>query len=417
MAPDEATGLVLICDPQGTILECWYDDIGLDGLIGKKLSDIVDVASRDKAQNFLATLRAEQIAFDWQLNLFLNRELLCLHFNGVVEKEKILVLGLTSLADSTPILETLMRFQNDQQNTLRLLIKALTGYVQQQNRQSRNWYEEFSRLTTDLVNVQRELTKRNVQLERVVQENARLYAEAEEALEARISFLSSIAHDLKSPLTTIRGYAQLLRRRLIKGRVEPERVATSLTRIDRAAHQMSRQINQLLDVARLQSGQTLELEKKPTDLVALLRQVVGDLLPVRDPRWQIQLNGADRPLIGHWDPMHLERILANLLSNALKYSPSGGVIHVELALLERQGVPWAAIKVADPGMGIAAEELPFVFDLFRRSADVPGEIAGSGIGLASARYSVEQHGGEISIASELGEGTTVQVLLPCPCDR
>jgi signal transduction histidine kinase len=104
----------------------------------------------------------------------------------------------------------------------------------------------------------------------------------------------------------------------------------------------------------------------------------------------------------------VERVVANLVSNAIKYSPGGGDVRVELAA----EAGWAVLRVQDQGVGIPAADLPRVFEQFHRAANVAGRIGGTGLGLAGARHIVEQHGGSIALESQEGVGTTVTVRLP-----
>jgi signal transduction histidine kinase len=105
-------------------------------------------------------------------------------------------------------------------------------------------------------------------------------------------------------------------------------------------------------------------------------------------------------------------MFGNLLSNAVKYSPQGGTITVELAREEREDGPWAIVRVIDQGMGIPPTDLPHIFDKFRRARNVQGQIKGTGLGLASVRQIVEEHGGTVSVKSKEGEGSTFTVCLP-----
>jgi len=227
----------------------------------------------------------------------------------------------------------------------------------------------------------------------------------------RDEFLSSASHDLKTPLATIHGFAQLARRRLDHV-ADPAAapIATLLERIEAASTRMLRLIVELVDVTRLQMGDTLALEQGPTDIVALVRTVVEQQegsAPVL-----IRMETAVPELPGLVDPARLERVVSNLLSNTVKYSPRGGDITVTVAREDGPSGPEAIIAVRDEGMGIPAADLPHIFERFRRAGNVVGHIQGSGIGLASAWHIVEQHGGTIAVDSTEGVGSTFTVRLP-----
>ena len=117
-------------------------------------------------------------------------------------------------------------------------------------------------------------------------------------------------------------------------------------------------------------------------------------------------------LTGDWDPVRLARVLDNLVSNAIKYSPDGGEIAVRINQQEIDAEPWAAIAVEDHGLGIPVTEQRRIFERFRRATNVAGRIGGSSVGLTSARQITEQHGGTITVESVEGAGSIFTVLLP-----
>lgn len=258
-------------------------------------------------------------------------------------------------------------------------------------------------------------------------ENGRLYRELQLALRVRDDFLASTAHDLRTPLAAVKGYAQLLRRQLArpvrsaataagdvqsKGAGSPALMA-GLTQIETAADRMARLLESLQDAARLQAGEAVEVYKRPTDLVTLARRMVSES-GWHDARHPVRVE-ADMPvLIGEWDSDRLERALDNLINNALKYSPGGGDVVVSIT---REGSE-AVLRVRDHGIGIPAADLPHIFERFHRGANVVGRVAGSGIGLADVHHVVTEHGGTVSVESEESEvgsqggGTTVTVRLP-----
>jgi PAS domain S-box-containing protein len=229
---------------------------------------------------------------------------------------------------------------------------------------------------------------------------------------AREAFLTAASHDLKSPLTTIKGLAQIWQRWAAKpGRLDRHRLVKDLQRIDAATTKIVKQLNQLMDVSQLRLGQLLSLECRTLDLVALTRQIAAEHEYLAGER-ELQVNAAVAELIGNWDAFRLERMLDNLLSNAIKYSPQGGRITVTLTRTADDSGHWAVLTVADQGLGIPTEDLPYIFNQFYRAGNVPGRIHGSGVGLSGVRQIVEQHGGAISVASQEGQGTTFTVRLP-----
>jgi PAS domain S-box-containing protein len=226
----------------------------------------------------------------------------------------------------------------------------------------------------------------------------------------RDAFITILTHDLKSPLTATQGSAQLLQRRLERqGSVEPERLAEGLKRIQAGTGRAVQMLNELLDLARVGSGQPLALERVDCDLVALARTVVASYQPGGRAQ-QLTLHSDEATLSGPWDAARLERVLGNLVGNALKYSPEGGAVTVTVA--RDVAAAQAVLRVEDQGLGIPAEDLPQLFRAFQRGSNVVGQIPGAGIGLLSAKQLVEQHGGSIVVESRLGVGSCFTVRLP-----
>lgn len=231
--------------------------------------------------------------------------------------------------------------------------------------------------------------------------------------EQKDQFLSAVAHDLRTPLTTIKGRAQMLQRRLDHSPGDIAQVREGLMRIDASAARMITLINELLDVANIQLGRALNLDVRPTDLVSLAADAVREHQQATD-RHTISFL-ADMPeLIGQWDGSRLERVLANLLSNAIKYSPRGGHIAVRVARERVHDAPWALLTIRDEGVGIPDDDLPHIFERFHRARNVQGKVPGTGIGLAAVREIVEQSGGSVSVDSREEDGTTFTVRLPLP---
>jgi signal transduction histidine kinase len=241
-------------------------------------------------------------------------------------------------------------------------------------------------------------------------------ARAEDAGRLREEFLASATHDLKNPLTAIKALAQLIKRRAEQGReMEPEWIAEGLSSIDSSATRMLKQINELMDLAHLQTDRPLELNRAPVDLVDLVRATASQQHHAARDRIRIE---GDDSLIGEWDRARLERVLDNLIGNAIKYSPNGGDIVLTVCREPSTDGDTAVLSVRDRGLGIPAADLPRVFDRFHRGGNVVGRVAGTGIGLAGVRQIVEQHGGVITVESREGAGSTFTVRLPVSaCDE
>ena len=234
----------------------------------------------------------------------------------------------------------------------------------------------------------------------------------------RDEFVAAAAHDLKNPLAAIRGQVFLLRRhtqRLVGEEAGGAAPVAGLTRgleaIDRAAARTLALLNALMDAVRLHAGEALELVRKPTDLVALTRDVVAAYQAGTD-RHEIEVRAEEAELVGTWDGFRLERVLENLLSNAIKYSPGGGAIVVDVGREAGGDGAWAVVVVRDHGVGIPAADLRRVFQPYRRGRNAARVAPGTGIGLAGARRIVEQHGGAMAVSSVEGRGSTFAFRVP-----
>jgi signal transduction histidine kinase len=230
-------------------------------------------------------------------------------------------------------------------------------------------------------------------------------AAAEQAIASRDRFISIASHELKTPLTSIKGMAQLLIRSHRSGRLNPDRLGRQLDTIDTQAERLQDLIDDLLDISRIQSGR-MELRPEPADLAEIVGDVVGTL--PEDRRQRVRLT-VGQPVAGIWDPMRLEQVAQNLLDNALKYSPPETIVDVCVA----SDGPDAVLTVTDHGIGIPADERLTLFEPFSRAANAgQRDETGLGLGLFITRQIVEHHGGTIGVESVEGEGSTFTVRLP-----
>lgn len=231
------------------------------------------------------------------------------------------------------------------------------------------------------------------------------------ALVLRDEFLGSISHDLQQPLTTIRGQAQLLLRRIESGTGDLPRLTSGLKAIIDSVSRVSTRVAALVDEVREESGRPPALDRSPTDLVTLAREVVEEYRLAGEAHEIVFV--CDLPaLSGEFDAARLRRVLSNLLSNALKYSPAGGEVTVSLACEQDRRGAQAIVSVRDRGIGIPEAELPRIFDRHYRGTTAAGLAQGTGLGLADARLVVERHGGSLEVESRAGEGSSFTLRLP-----
>jgi signal transduction histidine kinase len=252
------------------------------------------------------------------------------------------------------------------------------------------------------------------QMQQHLEEDLRRHNEALEEENRRIrevnqlknDFVSLVSHELRTPLTAISGYLDLLLE------AQSGQAASSsdlLAIMKRNTDRLVKLLDELLDLSRIESGR-MELTLSSVSVIPLIAEVVSLLQPQIEAKGQqLTLNPtiALPPVLG--DAEYIRRILTNLLSNAHKYTPSGG--HIWVTADHREG--WVRIDVGDDGIGLSAEDQAHVFDkFFRARRPAAQEVGGTGLGLAITRLLVEMHGGQITVSSMPGQGATFSFTLP-----
>lgn len=240
-------------------------------------------------------------------------------------------------------------------------------------------------------------------------ENERtLRLEAERANRIKNEFLATLSHELRTPLTAIAGWAQIL----LMGKTDPETVQRAAEVIDRNTRLQTNLIDELLDLNRLLMGK-LRLDIQAVDLCGIVDAVVESFEPTAAAK-QIRIRKILDPRAGsvRGDPVRLQQIVWNLLSNALKFTPSKGLVEISLSRVNSH----VELSVADNGMGIAPENLSSVFErFFQGDSSTKRRHGGLGLGLAIVKHLAELHGGSVQVKSAgEGAGATFRVHLPFP---
>lgn len=244
------------------------------------------------------------------------------------------------------------------------------------------------------------------QRDRLLLEERRARAEAEEAVRVRDEFVAIASHELRTPLTSLQLVMQGLERRLAPG-MDVGRARSALLRCNRQIRRLAALVDGLLDVSCIQAG-GLDLKLSEVDLRAVVRDVaaqVADQLAQGGIELIVQAEG---PVVGRWDGDRLERVVTSLLTNAIKF---GGGKPIQIALASDGRT--ARVSITDHGIGMDQETQSKLFERFGRGVSVR-HYGGLGLGLYIARTVVEAHGGRMYVKSELGQGATFTVELPLP---
>jgi two-component system, OmpR family, sensor kinase len=381
---NDKSGLALLCDPQGAIIDILHNppELEIEAQKGKPFTRLVASGSLANALSFLADIRAKGAAFEREINITTaTTQIKTLRFVGGAVGETILIVGSEDFAVAQELYGEMMRINNEQTNALRAMLKE----------QSRgdNMYNELSYLNNELVAMQREIAKKNAELERLNREKNR--------------FLGMAAHDLRNPLHIILGYSDFL----IQISDQPEQ-QEYLQIIRNVSQFMARLVDDLLDVAKIEAGD-LQLDYEPVNLADLITYNVAINRPLAAQK-QIELiyqldETVPRALV---DSAKIEQVLGNLISNAIKFSEPGNGVVIRLERAEENFL----ISVKDDGAGMAPEQQSRLFQPFQQGQTGTGGEKSTGLGLVIVKHIVEGHGGQIWFESELGQGTTFFVSIP-----
>jgi two-component system NtrC family sensor kinase len=216
-------------------------------------------------------------------------------------------------------------------------------------------------------------------------------------------FVSTVSHDLRSPLTAILGYSELVGR---AGTLNP-RQKEFIDRVQNSVQSITALINDLLDLGRIEAG--FDAHKEITSIAAIARYTVDGVenaIAEKPLKLSLEIPEDLPPVWGN--PIRLQQMLANLINNAINYTPAGGKIKLR-AVVENDQI---IMHVSDTGPGVMPAEQPYIFDKFFRGSNLPAEVSGTGLGLAIVKSIVEDHQGRIWVDSIQGKGSTFIVVLP-----
>ena len=383
----EFGGFAVSCALDGRIEKILRDDFQvLDGTsIGSLFPIMVDRSSMRNALDMISEATAAGAAFDYEVSMHTASGPRPLHFAAAHENGKLIIVGESSKEKLFGIFEEMSAAFNDNLRDERENLRQAAIRDQQA-------FDEISTLNNELVDMQRELARKN--------------AELRELHELKNRFLGMAAHDLRSPLSSIVLYTDFMLDYTTASfnaqQLEYLQVVRDLGRF------MVDLIESLLDVSVIESG-SVHLDRQKGDLAALAARLVTRLDPLASSRGIVLSCESDGSLEFYFDQSKIEQILDNLLGNALKYCSSGCSVLLHTAI--REGT--AIAEVVDNGPGIPLNEQARLFTYFGRgSTKSPHGEKAVGLGLAICKRIAEAHGGSIALESQPGKGTTARLTLP-----
>lgn len=392
MNTEQTDRIALVCDLEGRIIDVARNDSASEIAPGTSFFDMAEGIGLEKCRLFLTEIKARGAAYDWELSIRLGGVHRTMHFAGGRKDDAILLLGTADRQDVGRLYEDLAQINNEQITQLRALMKE-QFMSEAQASVDTSIYDDLTRLNNELASTQRELMKKNIQLEQLNQQ--------------KNQFLGMAAHDLRNPLGVIESYSGFLLEDVAG--LSDERI-DFLRTIKSSSQFMLRMVNDLLDISQIEAGE-LVLDKTATNPIELVQHnVTLNRIFAEKKEIEVLLTTPDDVPSVALDAAKIEQVLNNLLSNAIKFSNRKTTVRVKLDY----NLDELSLSVADEGQGIAEDEIDGLFQPFKRTSTQTTEGESStGLGLAICRKIVEGHGGRIWAESQVGQGTTFFVALPC----
>jgi signal transduction histidine kinase len=303
--------------------------------------------------------------------------------------------GSRSTRDENPAREESLTRRED-------AVEAQEAHLRSEELESANVLLELEALTSALREANGHLVIANLRSQTLAEQMNQLYEEAKTAIQAKDDFFALISHELRTPLTSITGWAALL-----EGKPDPATIIEAARSIATSAALQAQLIDALLDVSRIMTG-NFAITEAQIDLLAVVNDSLAAVHPLAVAKGLSLRTSVQQSIIVNGDPSRLGQVVSNLLANAIKFTPAGGLIETRM---ERDG-SFAVVEVSDTGEGIAARFLPHIFD--RGVQATARRFGGLGLGLSIVKHIVELHGGSVAAASGgEGKGATFTVRIPC----
>lgn len=387
----ELPAAALICDLTGVVEQTLYNDLGAQIIAGTSLESVVDPGSAEKCRAFLDTVLSKGAAHGWEMNIAVDGRPRSIWFSANATGNRIFVAAATTTSNIVKIYERFVQVENDPASGDAANVVLTPPSTKEFG--DTELYDELARLNNELVTMQRELIKRNIELEKLN--------------DLKNEFIGMAAHDLRNPLQVIEGYSFLLLSKRFGELSDEQQQFISV--IKRNSDFMLKLITDLLSISKIEAGK-LTLEFAETDLIPLLQRTIElNRLLFEQKKIQIEFLADEGLPKVRVDATKVEQVLDNLISNAGKFSNPNSVVEVRARKNETEIV----ISVKDEGQGIPANELDRLFIPFEKVSvkGTAGEQS-TGLGLVIVKRIVEGHRGKVLVESEVGVGSTFSFSLP-----
>lgn len=378
-------GIVFICNKNLELEQYIYNSFNdikrVD--IGDFFGKMCDIQEENKVGQFGNQLKSEGVIFDWELNVLFSNSIKPLRFSGSKINDSYFIFALETNNDVPSLYEELVRINNEQSNYIRTILKD--QFMSAPQGSDIGTLEELTKLNNELANLQRELTKKNIELQKLN--------------DLKNHFLGMAAHDLRNPLSHIYNFSELLEEEL-NDITETQKHFLSI--IKKQSLFMVNLVSELLDFSAIESGKvTLNLQK--VDLIDLITDNIKLNYDLAEKKSiQIDFINAQQQCLVKVDPEKINQVLSNLITNAIKYSNECTKITIELVDEENK----VQISVIDQGLGISEEFIGKLFKPFQvTSNNSTGGEKSTGLGLFITKRIVESHKGKIWVKSEKNKGS------------